>query len=63
MRSNSRLKKGVERLFRAKQRRRMELARLPIEEKIRILLGMQKLVGGLRPAARGMKRRAWAIRS
>ena len=30
-------------LFAAKQRRRLELARLPIEEKIRILVELQKI--------------------
>ena len=38
----------AERLFRAKARRRRQLAALPIEEKIRILIEMQRLSNDIR---------------
>ena len=59
MRSNPRVRKVVERLFLAKQRRRIELARLPIEEKVRILVKLQKIAEGIRPRSGKMKPPVW----
>jgi hypothetical protein len=41
-------RKLAERLFRAKSRRRQRLAALPIEEKVRILIQMQRLSNDIR---------------
>jgi hypothetical protein len=51
----------VQALFRAKQRRRRELARLPIEEKIRMLVEMQKVANDIRAATGRPNRRVWRI--
>lgn len=53
-------KKTVEDLFRAKEERRRSLAKLPIEEKIKILVRMQKLAAPLL-LARGLSRKPWKI--
>jgi len=52
--------KTVEALFKAKERRRRELAQLPIEEKIKILLQLQKMASPIL-SARGIKRTPWLI--
>jgi hypothetical protein len=52
----------TEKLFRAKQRRRQELAKLPFERKIRILIELQKIADDIRTTLRGTKRRSWDIR-
>ena len=41
----------AERIFRAKEERRRELARLPFEEKFRILLELQRIAYEFRTAA------------
>jgi len=50
MKSKSRMKMRmeIEKLFLAKQKRRMELARLPIERKVRILASLQRVAGKIR---------------
>jgi hypothetical protein len=53
--------KGVEHLVLAKRRRRLKLARLPIEKKIRILVELQKMASGVRPKAGGLRRRPWTL--
>ena len=45
----------------AKQKRRLALAKLPIERKILILTDLQKLAGEIREAVGGIKRRPWKI--
>ena len=62
MGSDHRMQRGVESLFLARQKRRRELARLPIERKIRILLALQKMAGDVRSRAGGARRRPWKIR-
>lgn len=62
MESKRRMQKGAEALFRAKQRRRRELAKLPLEEKIRILADLQKMANEIRATVGGIKRRSWDIR-
>lgn len=48
------------RLFEAKRRRRASLARLPVEEKIRILVEMQRLAAGVE--VRGKARnKPWSL--
>jgi len=55
------IQKAAEELFRAKQRRRRELAKLPFERKIRILVDLQKMASDLRPAKGGNQPRPWDI--
>ena len=52
----------AEKLFQVKQRRRRELAKLPFERKIRILIELQKIADDIRATLRGIKRRSWDIR-
>ena len=62
MGSNRRMQREGEELFLAKQRRRRELAHLPVERKIRILIAMQKMAGDMRLKGSGrIKRRLWDI--
>jgi len=56
------MQKRAEALFRAKQRRRRELAKLPLERKIRILVNLQKMANEIRATVGGIKRRSWDIR-
>ena len=49
------------RLLQAKERRRRELAGLPIEEKFRILVKMQKLASETRQALGRSSRSPWRI--
>jgi len=56
------IREEAEKLFRAKQRRRRELASLPFEEKIRILIDLQKMASDIRATVGGTKRRPWDIR-
>lgn len=42
---------ALERVLRAKQRRRRALARLPIEEKVRIVVALQKTANDIRRMA------------
>jgi hypothetical protein len=41
-------RKIAERVFRAKAKRRRELARLPFEEKIEIVMKLQRMANGIR---------------
>ncbi|MBI1864440.1 MAG: hypothetical protein HYR98_01675 [Nitrospirae bacterium] len=50
---------AVEEVFRAKGRRRQDLARLPFEAKIRILVELQKMASSVRAAAGAARRRPW----
>lgn len=52
----------TEKLFRAKQRRRKELAKLPFERKIRMLVELQRMADDIQATLRGIKRRSWDIR-
>lgn len=51
----------IRELFLAKQKRRRELAGLPIERKIGILISMQKMAGRLRKGSEGMKHHSWDV--
>ncbi len=62
MGSNRRMQREMESLFLLKQRRRRELAGLPIERKIRILLTMQKMADDIRLRTGGARHRIWDIR-
>lgn len=53
-------KKEMQKLLKAKQTRRKRLARLPIEEKIRILVDMQTMAVPIYKA-RGLSRQPWKI--
>ena len=55
------IQKAAEELFRAKQKRRRELAKLPFERKIGILIDLQKMADGLRAAKGGNQLRPWDI--
>ena len=61
MENKRRIQKGAEALFRAKQKRRQELAKLPFERKIRILADLQKMANEIRATVGGIKRRSWDI--
>lgn len=50
----------IERLFAAKQRRRHELARLPIEEKLRAVVRLQKMAAPIL-RKRGAAVRCWKL--
>jgi hypothetical protein len=49
---------AARRIFRAKTVRRRQLARLPFEEKIRIVVRLQKIAAGVRKDRRN---RVWKI--
>lgn len=52
--------KTVEKIFQAKRERRKKLARLSIEEKVKILVQMQKLALPIL-LERGLKKKAWNL--
>jgi hypothetical protein len=54
--------KEIGRLFRAKVQRRRWLSRLSFEEKILILLNLQRTADEVRDFSRGTKRRQWVTR-
>jgi len=51
----------VKKLFLAKQQRRRKLARLPIEEKMRILIALQRMENDIRATLGRSRRRPWNI--
>ncbi|MBI2092237.1 MAG: hypothetical protein HYT75_04500 [Deltaproteobacteria bacterium] len=53
-------KRHIERLFSAKRQRRMDLAGLSIEEKVKILVHLQQ-IASLILKARGLKREPWKV--
>ena len=57
MENKHRMQETAEALFRAKQKRRRELSRLPFEEKMRILADLQKMAREVQRTAGGMRRR------
>ena len=59
--SNTEFSSMMDALFRAKEERRRELARLPIEEKIRIIVELQKMANGILAATGRAQRRVWEI--
>lgn len=48
-------------IFRAKSRRRKELANLPFKKKIEILIELQKIAHGVNPAHEKSDRMIWKI--
>jgi len=55
------LSKELEAIFRAKQKRRKELAGLPFKKKIEILLELQRISHDLRGNRKSDKYRVWEI--
>jgi hypothetical protein len=55
------MQEECEELFRAKLRRRRELARLPFDGKIRILVELQRMASDIRATLGGRKRHPWNI--
>lgn len=53
-------KRKIEKIFLEKRQRRMRLARLPIEEKIKILVKLQQIALPIL-AARGLERAVWKL--
>lgn len=53
-------KQTIQKIFQAKQERRRHLAKLPIEEKIKILVQLQKIAAPIL-ATRGIKKQPWKI--
>lgn len=60
---NSRLQELAEASFRHKQERRRELAALPIEEKVEILIRLQEMVAEVAWETRGAKLEPWKLDS
>ncbi|MBI1908932.1 MAG: hypothetical protein HYS22_02035 [Deltaproteobacteria bacterium] len=54
----ARKNKRIEKIFKAKKECRKELARLPIEEKFRILLQLQKIASSILQS-RGVEKKPW----
>ncbi len=50
--------RSVEAVFKKKRERRRQLAQLPFEKKIEIVVELQKAAAGIR---KGTSRRAWSI--
>ncbi|MFH0800137.1 MAG: hypothetical protein V2A66_08165 [Pseudomonadota bacterium] len=50
----------MEKIFQAKIQRRQDLAQLPVEEKVRILVQLQKIASPIL-SARGLKREPWSV--
>ncbi len=59
MRNNNFLNKKIEDLFKAKEEYHRELAKLPFEEKIKILVKLQKIAKGFHPYSK--KNFVWKI--
>lgn len=53
-------KKTIDGIFQAKRKRRRELAALPVEEKVKILVKLQKIAIPIL-LARGLKRKHWKL--
>lgn len=53
--------KGVEEMASSKRERRMNLARLPFEEKIRILLELQRIAAGVSNAVGRRSHAVWKV--
>lgn len=53
-------RKTIKAIFQAKQKRRLELGELPIEEKVRILVEIQKIALPIL-LSRGCKRVVWKL--
>lgn len=53
--------KYIEKIFRAKKKRRIELAKLPFEKKIDILIELQKMASGVPSIRRKHKLGPWKI--
>jgi len=58
---NSRLQELADASFCQKQERRRELAALPIEEKVEILLRLQQMVADLAWETQGVKLEPWKL--
>lgn len=54
------MNKVIEKIFQSKQRRRRALAKLPVSEKVKILVSLQKIASPLL-AARGIHKIPWRI--
>ena len=60
---NPRLQELAEASFRQKQERRRELAALPIEEKVEILVRLRQMVADIAWETRGAKLEPWKLES
>lgn len=58
---NSRIRKEAKDVFRAKMAQRQELAQLPIEKKISILVHLQKTANEIRATVGRVRRCPWKI--
>jgi hypothetical protein len=57
----TRYKAEMERIIKAKHDRRVELANLPWQEKVKIVVELQKIRNGLAKAAGRKPKRVWKI--
>ena len=55
------INKQIEKIFRAKKKRRLELAKLPFEKKIDILIELQKMAYGIPSIRRKHEFGPWKI--
>jgi hypothetical protein len=51
----------LKKIIEAKARRRKDLAKLPFEEKIRILVRLQEMAGGIRKPGKPQTKGVWQI--
>lgn len=63
MKLNSSIRKETQEIFQKKFKRRQGLAKLPFEEKILILIQLQKIASGLPSNRQEAKRWVWDIRA
>ncbi|MBU4185935.1 MAG: hypothetical protein L6247_08610 [Desulfobacteraceae bacterium] len=61
MKNNEKMWQGVERMSLAKNKRRQELARLPFEKKISILLQLQSVAREMSQISERKRRDVWEI--
>lgn len=59
MKNKEKVWKGVKEMSRAKMERRRQLAKLPFEEKIPILLHLQRIAEGVSRAGGRKRHQAW----
>ncbi len=55
------LPKEIKRIFRAKEKRRRKLAKLPFDKKILILIELQKIASGIHSKKGKTKAEVWSI--
>ena len=57
----NRYKKETEKIFKAKRQFHKKLAKIPFEEKIGIIVNLQRIANDIRVSAGGQPRKVWKI--